>query len=234
MKHSGKSILSLFTSCCIAVTCPAFAEGGEEDAEPDIQGVKVVQLIEETTMEGWEVPSDSWSIEEGVIIGDTGAEALKAPEWIYTKRKFADFIFTCEVRLTGELKQNSGIYFRANPIQFTGRKGVVSYEAASGYEFDIVVGRHCGSLGDWYARPKLRVFADPKIITNVYKEDDWNRMTIRARGNRLEYWLNGVKTIDYQDEDPKGSREGVIGLQIHDKALMKVEMKKARILPLSE
>lgn len=230
MNRSKNHLLSLLVGCCLAIPCLLFAKDGEQVAEPSVEGAKAIQLIQSNSFDGWKVPSDCWSIRDGVIAGDTGPEALKDPQWLYTEQRFADFTFTCEVKLTGKRKPNSGIYFRVNPIQFQGRKK--SYEAASGYEFDVAPGKHNGSLGDWYARPKLRVFAEPEIIDRVYKENDWNRMTIRARGNHLEYWLNGAKIVDYRDEDPKGSREGIVGLQIHDNAVMKVELRNARILPL--
>jgi hypothetical protein len=57
-------------------------------------------------------------------------------------------------------------------------------------------------------------------------------MTMRVRGNRLEYWINGIKIMDYQDPDPKGSREGVIGFQMHDGSVMKIEYRNIRVLPL--
>ena len=57
-------------------------------------------------------------------------------------------------------------------------------------------------------------------------------MTIRARGNRLEYWINGIKIMDYLDDDPKASREGIIGFQIHDGMVMKVEFRNIRVLAL--
>ncbi len=87
-------------------------------------------------------------------------------------------------------------------------------------------------MGDWYMRPSLRIYADPAIINQTYKPDSWNRMTIRARGNRLEYWINGIKVMDYVDQDPKGSREGVIGFQMHDGSVMKVEYRNIRVLAL--
>lgn len=229
MRSPRKLVLSWIVGLCVAIPSLALAEDDKEGAEPGVQGEGVIELIKKGSLEGWKAPSDRWSIHEGVIVGDTGKTALDAPEWLYTRQRFSDFTFTCEVRLTGDGKANSGIYFRANPIPFKWRKH--SYEAASGYEFDVVPGKHCGSLGDWYARPKLRVFADRELIESVYRKDDWNRVTIRARGNRLEYWLNGAKIVDYRDKDPKGSREGLIGLQIHDRAVMKVEMRSARVAP---
>ena len=108
------------------------------------------------------------------------------------------------------------------------------FEAPSGYEFDAAAtgDKLTGSVGDWYARPSLRISADSTIINQIYNSDNWNRMTIRARGNRLEYWINGIKVMDYRDEDPKGSREGVIGFQMHDGSVMKIEYRNIRVLPL--
>jgi len=54
----------------------------------------------------------------------------------------------------------------------------------------------------------------------------------RARGNRLEYWINGTKVMDYLDHDPKASRRGLIGFQIHDGSVMKVAYRNIRVLPL--
>lgn len=119
------------------------------------------------------------------------------------------------------------------PFTFKRGKPGTSYEAPSGYECDAgFASRHNGSLGDWYARPSLRIFADPKIMKRVFKPEDWNRMTLRSKSNRIEHWMNGTNVIDYTDKDPKRSKEGQIGIQMHDKLVMKVEIKNASILPL--
>ena len=109
--------------------------------------------------------------------------------------------------------------------------------APSGYEFDAaydnpIKDNYWGSLGDWYARPKLRIYPDQVIIDKAYTPEDWNRMTIRALGNHLEYWINGIKVMDFTDHDPKGSREGTIGFQIHNGSVMKLEYRNIQILPL--
>lgn len=231
MNENRQALLSIIIGIFLKIPCLLCASCGSDFFEPRIDGNGEIELVEGNTFAAWEVPSGRWSAKDGIITGDTGGKALNVPEWLYTKQRFADFIFTCELRLTDELKPNSGLYFRVNPIEFKWRNKPL-YEAASGYEFDVVPGKYNGSLGDWYARPKLRVFPDRKIIERVFLENDWNRMTIRTRGNRIEYWLNGAQIIDYSDVDPEASREGMIGLQIHDNAVMKVELRKARILSL--
>ncbi|MEO0794804.1 MAG: DUF1080 domain-containing protein [Verrucomicrobiota bacterium] len=210
------------------------ANSANEATEPSVSSEtnNTISLIEAGSLEGWTVPSDCWSIVGDVIIGDTGPEPIKKPEWLYTKERFADFVFSCELKLTGSKNPNSGIYYRVNPIPYQWRENSPVYEAASGYEYDVAHGKLCGSLGDWYARPKLRVFVDKEIIDSVFKVNKWNRMTIRARGNRFEYWLNGIKIMDFIDHDPNGSKEGIIGLQIHNNAVMKIEMRNAKIVSI--
>jgi len=231
MKHSFWIVLGV-----LSLSSSIFAaEVLNEAAEPELKGDQVIHLIAANTLKGWKVPSDRWTIADGVIAGDTKGEKLKTPEWLYTQQSFSDFIFSAEVKLSNGAKANSGIYFRAKPFSFEWRKSGISYEAPSGYEYDAAsAGKHNGSLGDWYARPSLRIYPDPALLKLVFKKEDWNRMTIRARGNRIEYWLNGAKIMDYVDLDPKRSHEGLIGLQMHDKLEMKVELRKAVILPLKK
>jgi hypothetical protein len=205
------------------------AQNVNEAIEPSVNGTGVIDLLKGNTLDAWKVPSSRWQLKEGSIIGETGTEKLSTPEWIYTKQRFSDFEFTCELRLTGDNRRNTGIYYRVNTISYRGR-----FEAPSGYEFDAAAtgDRLNGSIGDWYVRPSFRISADSVVIQKIYNSDNWNRMTLRARGDRLEYWINGVKIMDYCDPDPNGSREGTIGFQMHDGSVMKVEYRNIRVRPL--
>ena len=235
MSHSMKHVLFIIVCCCLTMPRLAFSENANEAVEPTVKGPGAIDLLEGGTLDAWKVPSTHWSIDQGSIVGQTGAEKLMIPEWLYTKQRFSDFEFTCELKLTGDNRRNTGIYYRVNTFLF--ERGKKPFEAPSGYEFDAAFHNpqrknFWGSLGDWYARPSLRILPDQTIINQVYKPEKWNRMTIRARGNRLEYWINGIKVMDYLDHDPKASREGVIGFQIHDGSVMKVEYRNIHVLPL--
>lgn len=229
MKH----LSLIFFLACIAAHQPAFSQEANEAVEPSVERPNAIDLLEGGTLDAWKTPSDRWSLVEGSIVGDTGGEKIRIPEWMYTKQAFGDFVFTCEMKLTGDEHRNTGIYFRVKTFPYKDK----SFEAPSGYEYDAAFHQpgkrnNRGTLGDWYARPSLRIFPDQGIINQVYKAGEWNRMTIRARGNRLEYWLNAIKIMDFTDPDPKGSREGIIGFQIHNGSVMKVEYRKIRVLPL--
>lgn len=227
MKH--KLFLAAFSF--LMMPSISFSQNVNEAIEPAVNGIGVIDLLKGNTLDAWKVPSAHWQLKEGSIVGETWTEKLSIPEWIYTKQRFSDFEFTCELRLTGDNRRNTGIYFRVNTISFRGR-----FEAPSGYEFDAAAtgDRLTGSVGDWYVRPSFRISADSALINKIYNSDNWNRMTLRARGNRLEYWINGTKIMDYQDPDPKGSREGTIGFQMHDGSVMKIEYRNIRVLPLEK
>ena len=232
-----KQIVMLSICTCLMIPRLGFTQEANEASEPNVTGADVIDLLEGDKLDAWKVPSAHWYLEGESIIGHTGEGKLEMPEWLYTKQQFSDFEFTCEMKLTGDNRRNTGIYYRANTIIWKSKQGNKSHEAPSGYEFDAAFhnpGRKNfrGSLGDWYARPSLRILADPDIINQVYKEEEWNRLTIRARENRLEYWINGIKVMDYVDLDPKASCEGLIGFQIHDGSIMKIEFRNIRILPL--
>lgn len=229
MRYFMKHIFILVVCSCLMVPGLLFSQIVNEATEPSVKGPGVIDLLAGGTLNAWKAPSAHWYLEAGSIVGETGTEKLSTPEWLYTKQRFSNFEFTCELKLTGDNRRNTGIYYRVNTILFRDR-----FEAPSGYEFDAIAtgNKLTGSLGDWYVRPSLRISADSTIINQIYNSDNWNRMTIRARGNRLEYWINGIKVMDYQDPDPKGSREGVIGFQMHDGSVMKIEYRNIRVLPI--
>lgn len=225
-----KRVLFLITCSFLIWPSIAGAQNINEATEPAVTGPGVIDLLKGRTLDAWKVPSTRWQLKEGTIVGETGPQSLTTPEWIYTKQSFSNFEFTCEVKLTGDGRRNTGIYYRVKPISYRSR-----FEAPSGYEFDAAAtgDRLTGSVGDWYVRPNFRISADSAIINKIYNSDNWNRMTLRARGNRLEYWINGTKIMDYHDDDPKGSREGIIGFQMHDGSVMKAEYRNIRVRPLA-
>ncbi|MGJ8655828.1 MAG: 3-keto-disaccharide hydrolase [Akkermansiaceae bacterium] len=230
-----KKPLCLILNFIVITASLVTAKPTANDPEPQVKGDKAITLIAKDTFKGWTVPSDRWVISDGIITGDTKGKKLDKPEWIYTKQSFRDFIFTADIKVSDGPKANSGIYYRVKPFNFTWRKTKTTYQAPSGYEFDVDMGtKNNGSLGDWYARPSLRIKTDPEQMKQLYKSGDWNRYTILAKGNRLQYWLNGEKVLDYTDNDPKRSPEGIIGIQMHDKLTMKVQFKNASILPLEK
>jgi hypothetical protein len=232
----------------------SLATAGEPNQaqEPKTDTPESISLFDGKSFEQWDVPSDNWSIQEGCIVGDISDKSLDAPEWLLSKQTFSDFVFSCEIKLLGDEERNTGIYYRINTFTFRGHddekeegdpeeeeEEFEPYTAVSGYEMDAFDNRDpedpanfWGSLGDWYKRPDLRLLPDQDLLKANYKPEAWNRLTLRAKGNRLEHWVNGAKVVDYTDLDPEASREGMIGLQLHDGSKMKVLYRNIRLVPL--
>ncbi len=54
-------------------------------------------------------------------------------------------------------------------------------------------------------------------------DSQWNILRVRARGDRYEVWLNGIKTTEYTNATYPGSAP--IGLQVHPGLAMSVQFK---------
>ena len=137
MNHSMKHVLYILVCSCLTMPSLVFSENANEAVEPTVKGPGAIDLLEGGALDAWKVPSAHWSIDQGNIVGQTGTQKLTIPEWLYTKQRFSDFEFTCELKLTGDNRRNTGIYYRVNVIDFKGhgrRKGEKTlYESASGY-----------------------------------------------------------------------------------------------------
>ncbi|MDP6719917.1 MAG: DUF1080 domain-containing protein, partial [Pirellulaceae bacterium] len=79
------------------------------------------------------------------------------------------------------------------------------------------------------AEKNVDQFAQPIDTQSVFQDDQWNEMTIIARGPRLIQKINGVVFADLTDEQSVfASRSGVIAFQDHGKGTA-VAFKDIRI-----
>jgi hypothetical protein len=155
---------------------------------------------------------------------------------MYTRRRFADFVLTCDFKVSREC--NSGIFLResdpADPVQ-TGIEVQLSDSAGK-----RALGKHdSGGIYD-----ALAPSADA-----MKPAGEWNHIEITARGPKVEVVLNGRRVIDADltrwdtpGRNPDGSknkftralrdfpREGHIGLQDH---LSDVWFKNLKVRPLA-
>ncbi len=175
-----------------------------------------IPLFDGKTLAGWEGNEDLWKAENGMIVGDS--PGINRNEFLATKKSYGDFELRLEFRLRrGE--GNSGVQFRSKRVQDSSE--------VSGYQADIGE-RYWGCLYDESRRNKVLVQA-PTDLDKALHKDDWNSYVIRAQGNRIQLTLNGVKTVDYREEDEAIARDGIIALQVHAGGSLRVEFRKLRI-----
>ncbi len=240
---------SMAASICLLATLAAAVLAEDQavpkpTAPPEPSGM--VQLFNGTDLSGWDGDLRLWSIQDGVVRGETTKEnpAKGNTFLIWKGGTLGDF----ELRLSFRIDHgNSGIQYRAKHLPFNetdenkwvvsgyqaeventpGKVGFLYHEKGRGYLCNVgekvVIGEDgkpqvVGSLGDKAA------------IGSTYKKSDWNDYVIIAKGNHIVHYLNGLQTVDVTDNDPKGSAaSGILALQIHAGPPMVVEFKDVRL-----
>ena len=166
-------------------------------------------LFDGKTFDGWEGNLKIFRIEDGAIIGGTMKEKIPHNEFLCTKREFGDFELRLQAKLVGD-GANAGVQFRT--------KRIPNHHEVSGYQCDMghMQGRCIwGSLYDESRRNKFLAHGDKAEVEKVFKPGEWNEFRIRCEGAKTQLWLNGVKTVDFTEEDDSAVRSGVIAVQIH-------------------
>ena len=154
----------------------------------------------------------SWTVEDGVLTRKGGGD-------IWTKDKYSDFILDLEFKVAKG--SNSGTFIRAGNHEW-----LPWVEVQIEDSFGKPISRHIAG----------GIFDVQKPVKNVVKEvGKWNRLTIAAKGSKIQAVLNGTQTFDIDLDDwktagknPDGSdnkfkniaykdlpRSGFIGLQDH-------------------
>lgn len=162
-------------------------------------------LFDGKSFNGWEGNLSIFRIEDGAIVGGSLKEKVVRNEFLCTTKEYGDFELNVTFKLLGE-NPNAGIQFRT--------KRIPGNHEVSGYQADMGEG-YWGALYDESRRNKVLAAPDKETVAKAVKLNDWNEYVIRAEGNHIQLWLNGVKTVDYTENEQGIDTKGVIALQIH-------------------
>lgn len=180
-------------------------------------------LADGKTFDGWEGDTTgTWRIIEGAFVGGSLETTVPRNEFLATKKSFANFELRLKCKLAGtEGFVNGGIQLRSKRIANPPNE-------MSGYQADVGAG-YWGSLYDESRRNQMLATADKEVIAKALKKDDWNDYVIRCEGQRIQLWLNGVKTVDYTETQPGIEPSGRIAVQIHGGAKALASYKEIMI-----
>lgn len=172
-----------------------------------------VMLWDGKTTDGWrspkseEFPKNGWVIKEGILstVENNGAESAGGGD-IITRKRYSDFELEADFRLAPGANSGIKIFVQPNisPISTAGQKAAVG--SAIGLEFQILddkqhpdakLGhdgdRTIGSLYDLIPAPKTKTVNPPNA---------WNHVRIVSKGQHVEFYLNGVKTVEFDRNSP--------------------------------
>ena len=176
-----------------------------------------VLLFNGKDLSGWDGDPDIWSVKDGLIIGSTDNKGLKANTFLISKQNYGDFVLKAEIKLRNH---NSGIQVRSED------KG--NY-VVHGYQADAASGNWWGSLyGEKTGRGVIANGWKDKGET-VVKTGDWNQYEITCKGKHITLKLNGLTTVDIEDDM---SSDGVIALQVHQGPKMQAAFRNLKLKKL--
>ena len=180
--------------------------GGEKKGGAKKEDARWVKLFNGKDLTGWKTHPKSpgkWRVENGAIV--SGGAAVSH---LFSERgDYEDFHFRIEAKIND--KGNSGQYFRAKfaPGYPPGYEAQIN----SNFPPDPV---RTGSL--YPAFRKLNPGEREKIVITevLHKPDEWFTQEVVARGNHIQIFVNGKKTVDFVDKN-NTFRRGHFALQHH-------------------
>lgn len=148
------------------------------DPEPAGMVPLITQMGQGGVPEGWfKEDAGSWTIEGGTLIGRGG------PGHLFTQTTYQDFEFRALVRVND--RGNSGMYFRVKPNPAANNPWPIGYEA----QIDNHDPRNFTGVIYNAAWPTY-------IKAPITRDNAWFDYRVRAEGNRLRTWINGVPMVD--------------------------------------
>ena len=203
-----------------------------------IQAQDFQSLFNGKDLSGWAGKTEFWSVKDGAIHGQTTKEQpTKGNTFlVWQDGQVADFIFKAKVRFSGN---NSGVQYRSELI------GEPKDYAVKGYQADLhpkpeyfgmlYAEKWRGIVAQRFQRVIVGEDGKPQVIGEVGDKNqklvdtDWNELTVIAVGHRQIHQVNGITTMDLTDNHPEAKRKGILALQLHAGAPMKVEFKDLQL-----
>ena len=199
-------------------------------------------IFDGSSLAGWDGDPLFWRVEHGAIVGESTPDRRLAQNTflIWRGGEPKDFELKCEYRLNAT---NSGIQVRSVQLP---PGGDIGRWVMKGYQADIdYQNQFTGQIYEERGRGFLAMrgqavyVADgerPRVIgtlersagelQSLIRPDDWNQIHIIARGNTITQMLNGaVSSIVIDDDTKNRALGGLIGVQLHVGAPMKVQFR---------
>lgn len=181
-------------------------------------------LVKGDTLEGWvqRGGNATYTVKDGVITGET-APGQQKNAFLCTERTWRDFELELEFKVDPKL--NSGVQVRSNsdPAYRDG--------AVHGYQVEIDPSERSwtGGIYDESRRGWLANLADNEDGRNAFRQNEWNKLYVSARGDTIRTRLNDVDAVSLNDNM---TSRGFIALQVHSTRsteTMRIQFRNIRL-----
>lgn len=231
----GVSFVGLLGQGCASNKAAAEAEGPLARGKADEEGF--VSIFDGQSLDGWHVSAESghsrasdhksggeWKVEKGNIVGSQDIPG-NGGLVITDKNSYKDFEVALE--MNNDFGPDSGLFLRCT-------EDGTAYQCNIDYRTD-------GTLGGIYGEglggnPNIEnfLFSDnpnqitenkaptplpvrPESWTYFWRHGQWNEIRARIVGNppKIITWVNGVKFMEWSDNEKRHAETGGIALQVH-------------------
>ncbi len=215
--NGRKTFLRMGLSVALAVAASVAAAACGDAVGERVEAPEAVVLFNGHDLTGWRVHgTERWYVDDGDLVCESGPDAEYG--YLVTERTFTDFSLSLEFKQ--EADGNSGVFIRSS----------VEGTTVNGWQAEVAPpGLWTGGIYESYGRGWL---VRPDSTLPDVRMGEWNEMRIRAVGDTVTTWLNGVERVTLVDE-ALGGAEGSIALQIHDGGGIKIRWRNVRLLDLS-
>ncbi len=180
------------------------------DPEPDLTS-GFTDLYNGVNLDGWTPRGGTCKFEaKGKAIVGTCVPKSPSTYLSTLKDDYTDFVFTAELKW--EVDGNTGVMFRAQSRKEKEKETVFGPQAemeAFSKKRYWSGGIYGQSAGGWIYPMWLEAHEE---VRNSMKRDGWNRLTIKAEGDTIKTWLNGLPAAHWKTDEYK---KGFFALQIH-------------------
>lgn len=186
-----------------------------------------VNLIQDEDLSNWiqRGGEAKYHVENGQVVGTTVPDTPNS--FLCTKKNYSDFVLELEVKVDPEL--NSGIQIRSHSKKDFKNGRVHGYQV----EIDPSERAWSGGIYDEARRGWLDGVEDQPEARKAFKNGKWNTYRIKAVGDTLRTWVNGIPVANLVDSVDSS---GFIALQVHStdsKEPLQVRWRNIRIKTLN-
>lgn len=215
----------------------AWSSAGEQPARNAQDEPGFVRIFNGKDLSGWDGDPKVWSVKDGAICCASPEDGQR--NWlVWQGGEPADFELRLRFRFSAG---NSGVQVRSKEIEKRMVQGyqveVAAKDKMGLWHHSIAPAKHRSHLAT--AGQKVIIspdgektitpLGDPEEIQAAFKDNDWNDLTVIARGTRLIQKINGVLFADLTDEEKEySSRSGVLAFQDHGRGTV-VQFKDVRL-----
>ncbi len=171
-------------------------------------------LFNGKNLDGWHGDARLWKVVNGEIVGSTEGNPLETNTFLISNGTYANFIFRAKMKLRNH---NSGIQFRSEELPNF---------VVKGYQADAAENNYWGCIYEERGKRGVMVNSYKEKGSTVVKLKDWNDYEIRAEGDHIQIFLNGLKTADIHDSL---KLDGIIAFQLHKGPPMEAYFKDVEI-----